>query len=652
VYRVAYLLERGVPPDRILLVTFTNKAAREMMERVQSLLGSQPRGLWGGTFHSVANRVLRQYAKSLGFTNDFGILDSDDSKKLVTQIYHELGIRKDKYFPKAAVMHGILSFAKNSQRPLAELLENNYSYLSSEIWPVIERIAQEYEAKKREANVMDFDDLLINWLRIMRDVPEVGKRLAEQFQYVLVDEFQDTNTVQAELVRALAEPQRNILVVGDDAQSIYSFRAATVENILTFQKHFPEAKIFKLEMNYRSTPEILRLANESIRNNRFQFDKQLQTNQGVGDKPALIPVRDQQQQASVICQRVLELRQKGLALDEMVVLFRSSYQIIELELQLGRSGIPYIVRGGLRFFEQAHIKDVLAYLKILQNPVDEVSWRRVLSLYPGIGPSTANKIWAVLKQHDDLSSMLSALAMFPAAGKGRPSLELLQRLLLSLRDYTADISLAIRYVLEQGYQVYVEASFDDPKERIEDLLQLSIFSTNYKTLGDFLSEASLSEGFKGDRGGSGSADGADEHLVLSTIHQAKGLEWDAVFCLGLAEGQFPHYRVAEKPKEMEEERRLFYVVVTRARKHLHLLYPIMSRSASAGQVINRPSIFLREVDEGLFETWEVSEAPYGGVRLKLSSGASTDGEMVYISEEEEFQQEKKKGSILDMMRGI
>lgn len=248
--------------------------------------------------------------------------------------------------------------------------------------------------------------------------------------------------------------------------------------------------------------------------------------------------------------------------------------------------------------------------------------------------------------------MLSAMTMIPAAGKGRPSLELLQRLLLSLRDYTTDISLAIRYVLEQGYQVYVEQSFDDPKARIEDLLQLSIFSTNYKTLGDFLSEASLSEGFKGDRGGSGSGDGADEHLVLSTIHQAKGLEWDAVFCLGLAEGQFPHYRVAEKPKEMEEERRLFYVVVTRARKHLHLLYPIMSRSASAGQVINRPSIFVREVDEDLFETWEVSEAPYGGVRLKLSSGASTDGEMVYISEDEEFQQEKKKGSILDMMRGI
>lgn len=652
VYRVAYLLERGVPADRILLVTFTNKAAREMMERVQSLLGSQPRGLWGGTFHSVANRVLRQYAKSLGYNNDFGILDSDDSKKLISQIYSELGIRKDKYFPKPAVMHGMISFAKNSQKPVTELLESNYSYLSADIWPMIERIAQEYEGKKREANVMDFDDLLINWLRLMRDVPEVGARMAEQFQYVLVDEFQDTNTVQADLVRSLAQPQRNILVVGDDAQSIYSFRAATVENILTFQRHFPEAKIFKLEMNYRSSPEILRLANESIRHNRFQYDKQLQTNRPIGEKPALIPVRDQQQQASVICQRVLELRQKGMVLDEMAVLFRSSYQIIELELQLGRSGIPYIVRGGLRFFEQAHIKDVLAYLKIMQNPLDEVSWRRVLGLYPGVGPSTANKIWAVLKQNQDLSSMLSAMTTMPVAGKGRPSIELLQRLLLSLRDYTTDIGLAIRYVLEQGYQVYVEQSFDDPKERLEDLMQLSIFSTNYKTLAEFLSEASLSEGFKGDRGGKATDNGAGELLVLSTIHQAKGLEWDAVFCLGLAEGQFPHYRVAEKPKEMEEERRLFYVAVTRARKHLHLLYPIMSRSASAGQVINRPSVFVREVDEDLFDTWEVSEAPYGGVAIKLSSGSSTDGEMVYLSDEEEYQQEKKKGGILDMMRGI
>ncbi len=650
VYRVAYLLERGVPPDRILLVTFTNKAAKEMMERVQTILGSAPRGLWGGTFHSVANRLLRQYAKSVGYTNDFGILDMDDSKRLITQVYQELGIRKDKYFPKADVLQNIISFSKNSRRSVSDLLADGYRHIADDLLPQLEKIAEEYERKKRESNVMDFDDLLINWLKLMTQT-DVGARLAEQFQYVLVDEFQDTNIVQADLVRALAQPQRNILVVGDDAQSIYSFRAATVDNILSFQTVFPEAKIFKLDVNYRSTPEILKLANESIRHNRFQYEKQLKTPQASGDKPYLIPARDQQQQAAVICQRVLELRQKGLTLDDIAVLFRSAYQIIELELQLGRAGIPYLVRGGLRFFEQMHIKDVLAHLKVLQNPMDEVSWRRILGLYPGVGPSTATKVWQVLRTHDGLGSMIDTLAIMPVGGKGKESLPRISQLLNRLRDYSSDIPQAIRFVLEQGYQVYVEQSFDDPRERLEDLMQLAIFSGSYKKMEDFLAEASLSEGFKGDKGGKAAQD-SGERLVLSTIHQAKGLEWEAVFCLGCAEGQFPHYRVAEKPKEMEEERRLFYVAVTRAKKHLHLIYPIMSRSASAGQVINRPSIFLREVDPDLFETWEVNEAPYGGVRLRPGGGSTGDGEMVYLTEDEDYEAEKKKGNILDMLRGI
>ncbi len=650
VYRVAYLLEKGVPPDRILLVTFTNKAAREMMERVQSLLGSAPRGLWGGTFHSVANRILRQYAKAVGYTNDFGILDMDDSKRLINQVYLELGVKKDKYFPKADVLQNIISFSKNSRKTVRQLLEDGYRQIADDILPQIEKIAEEYERKKREANVMDFDDLLINWLKLMSET-EVGKLLAEQFLYVLVDEFQDTNIVQADLVKALAQPQQNILVVGDDAQSIYSFRAATVDNILSFQQVFGQAKIFKLDVNYRSTPEILQLANESIRNNKFQYEKTLKTPQASGDKPYLIPARDQAQQAAVVCQRVLELRQQGLNLDDMAVLFRSSYQIIELELQLGRAGIPYLVRGGLRFFEQMHIKDVLAYLKIVQNSMDEVSWRRVLGLYPGVGPSTASKVWQVLRQQEGLGPMIDILAVMPAGGKSKESLNRISQLLLRLRDYSQDIPQAIRYVLEQGYQVYVEQSFDDPRERLEDLMQLAIFSGNYKKLEDFLAEASLSEGFKGEKGAKSGTD-PGERLVLSTIHQAKGLEWEAVFCLGCAEGQFPHYRVAEKPKEMEEERRLFYVAVTRAKKHLHLLYPIMSRSMSAGQVINRPSIFLREVDESLFETWEVAEAPYGGVRLRAAGGSTGNGEMVYVSEDEDYEQEKKKGNILDMLRGI
>lgn len=657
VYRVAYLLERGVRPDRILLVTFTNKASREMMQRVEALLGSQPRGLWGGTFHSVANRVLRQYAKALGYTNEFGILDSDDSKKLLVQIYKELGIRKDKYFPKSSLMHTIISFAKNSQKTISDVVAQNYDYLQSDIMPMLEQVAALYEQKKQESNVMDFDDLLINWLRLLRDIPEIGKPFAAQFEYVLVDEFQDTNIVQAEIVRHLSQPQNNVLVVGDDAQSIYSFRAATVDNILSFQSHYPNARVFKLQKNYRSTPEILQLANQSIRHNQFQYDKQLESYAKPGEKPALIPARDQQQQAEIIAQRVLELRNKGISLEEMAVLFRSSYQIIELELQLGRRGIPYQVRGGLRFFEQAHIKDVLAHLKILVNAQDEVSWRRVLGLHDGIGPGTSTKIWARLKEYDMLPPMLETLRDMPSSGKVRASLERLHRNLMGLYDKQGQVSEAIRHVLEQGYQVYLEKSFDDPKERWEDLQQLAIFSSQYKDLNEFLAEASLSEGFKVEVGREDDG-GPHERLVLSTIHQAKGLEWEAVFCLGLADGQFPHYRVADKPREMEEERRLFYVTVTRAKRHLHLVYPIMSRSAASGQVINRPSIFLREVDEDLFETWQVNESPYGNKLAFKNVGAADHSEQtdtVYISEDEEYEQEQKqqkKGSILDIMRGI
>lgn len=656
VYRVAYLLERGVRPDRILIVTFTNKAAREMMQRVEALLGTAPRGLWGGTFHSVANRVLRQYAKALGYTNEFGILDSDDSQKLLVQIYKELGIQKDKYFPKSSLMHTIISFAKNSQKSVSEVVTQHYDYLSSDILPTLENVAAYYEQKKRESNVMDFDDLLINWLRLLRDVPEIGQPFAAQFDYVLVDEFQDTNIVQAELVRHLAQPQNNVLVVGDDAQSIYSFRAATVDNILSFQQQYPNARVFKLMKNYRSTPEILQLANQSIRNNQFQYEKELQSFAKPGEKPALIPARDQQQQAEIIAQRVLELRADGVSLAEMAVLFRSSYQIIELELQLGRRGIPYTVRGGLRFFEQAHIKDVLAYLKILQNAKDEVSWRRVLGLHDGIGPGTSGKIWTRLKEHEALPPMLEVLSAMPASGKVRASLERLHRNMMGLYERQDQVSEAIRYVLEQGYQIYLEKSFDDPKDRWEDLQQLAIFSSQYKGLSEFLAEASLSEGFKAEVGRED--DGAVERLVLSTIHQAKGLEWEAVFCLGLADGQFPHYRVVDKPREMEEERRLFYVTVTRAKRHLHLIYPIMSRSASSGQVINRPSIFLREVDENLFETWQVNESPYGNRLAFKAVGAADHSEQtdtVYVSEDEEYEQEQKKerkGNILDMLRGI
>jgi len=651
VYRVAYLLEKGVPADRILLVTFTNKAAREMMERAEQLLGKKPKGLWGGTFHSVANRLLRQYADKLGYTKDFGILDSDDQDKLIAQIYKELKIPKESYIPKKRVIKSIISFAKNSQESISGIIEKKYPYLLPEVIPLIESIATEYETKKRYANVMDFDDMLSNWLKLLQEHPDVSEKVCTKFEYVLVDEFQDTNSVQSQIVQHLANPQRNILVVGDDAQSIYSFRAATVENILHFQKVYPDAKLFKLQVNYRSTPEILQLANDSIRNNQFQYDKQLKAERKSAKRPVLIAARDAQQQAEIIAQRTLELRDEGMSLDDIAVLFRSSFQVIELELELNKRGIPYTVRGGMRFFEQAHIKDVMAYLQLLQNPKNEIAWRRVFQMYAGIGIVTATKAWNKMKERETLAQMLSALGEIGGKGKAASSFGRIQRLFFHLMEVQSNkIGELIHRILEQSYQMYVENTYDDAKDRLEDLAQLAIFSSNYVDLNEFLSEASLSEGFKAERAAVANEPEPDEKLVLSTIHQAKGLEWDAVFAMGLAEGQFPHYKVADDEQQMEEERRLFYVTVTRPRKQLYLLYPIMSRSYATGEVINRPSIFIREVDEDLFRTWNISEVSTEPV-IALKKEKEKHDSMMYVDEEYESD-DNEASSIFDMIKNI
>ncbi len=647
VYRVAHLLEKGIKPEEILLMTFTNKAAREMMERVEQLLGRQPKGLWGGTFHSIANRLLQQYADRVGYGKNFSILDSDDQQKLMTQVHKELAIPKESYIPKKRVIQSIISFAQNSQKSIREVVESSYAYLIPEVIPIIERIAEHYQQKKQEANVMDFDDLLTNLLRLLEH-PEAGPRVAQKFTYVLVDEFQDTNTVQAKIVQRFSQPQENILVVGDDAQSIYSFRAATVQNILSFQQVYPQAKLFKLEVNYRSTPDILQLANASIRNNQFQYDKSLRSMfEGQSAKPVLVPSRDAQQQAEFIAQRILELRDKNYSLDEMAVLFRSSFQIIEMELELNKRGIPYIVRGGLRFFEQAHIKDVLAYLQLMHNPRDEMSWRRILGLYEGVGPATATKVWNKLKEQETLTAMLSVLAESAGRGKAAGSIAALQRFFFKLIELPKDrLHELIMTILEQGYQVQLERTYEDARDRLEDLHQLALFAAQYQNLADFLSEASLSEGFKGERAASAQEAEPDERLVLSTIHQAKGLEWDVVFTLGLAEGQFPHYKVADKPQEIEEERRLFYVAVTRPRKLLYMVYPLTSRSYATGEVIHRPSIFIREISDDLFETWQISEVrDHAVISLRNDSGVT------YIDEETPADQESG-GDIFSLLRNI
>jgi len=609
VYRVAYLIEKGVDPKNILLMTFTNKAAREMLNRVEVLLKCRPKGLWGGTFHHIGNAILRRYAKNLDYDSKFNILDSEDSKTMLKAVMGEMGLNfKEKYFPKPDVIHAIISFCANSQKSVREVFEIKYRYLDPQLISIIEAIDKEYQKKKFKSNVMDFDDLLTNWLKLLKKDKAVKEKLANQFKYILVDEFQDTNKIQSEIIYELASVHKNILVVGDDCQSIYSFRAADISNILSFPDKFKGTKIYKLETNYRSSPEILSLANQSITNNLNQYQKALHSLRDKMTRPALVSLQDEKQQAEFVCQRILELQEEGGSLNDIAILFRSSFQVMEMELALNKKSIPYQMRGGIRFFEQAHIKDVVAYLKVFNNLHDELSWKRILLLYDGIGMVNASKIWQDISQVSDIKHAISILPSLTFSEKVSSSLKKIKDLFEILIKQEKDfIATAIRQVIKSDYEAYIKNNYDNAKDRLEDLLQLSNFALSYNKLEDFLADVSLSEGFRGEQI-EGYQEGPDESIVLSTIHQAKGLEWKHVFVIGLVEGQFPHYKVYDHPEELEEERRLFYVATTRAKDELYLTYPIFSFSYLTGQNINKRSTFVSELDDNLFEVWQVNES--------------------------------------------
>jgi len=392
-YRVAYLLEQGIPADRILLLTFTNKAAGEMMRRVSDLLGHELRSLWGGTFHSIGARVLRLHADALGYQKDFTILDRDDAKDLIKACMADAKIdKKDKHFPKPDVLNEIFSLAANTHQTVAELVEGRFSYFSQFATEIADQ-QKRYHARKRATNGMDFDDLLALWLKLLQEHADIREHYQRRFQFILVDEYQDTNKLQGDLIDLLAARHHNVTVVGDDAQSIYAWRGANFANILDFPKRYPGAKVFKIETNYRSTPEILSVANAAIAANVNQFAKELSPARKSGVKPALVQCHDAGQQAAFIAQRALELREEGVSLNNICVLYRSHFHALELQLELTRRQIPFSITSGIRFFEQAHIKDATAYLKFVANPKDEVSFKRLVQLIPGIGGKGAEKLF-------------------------------------------------------------------------------------------------------------------------------------------------------------------------------------------------------------------------------------------------------------------
>ena len=606
VYRVARLIESGTDPSRIMLLTFTNKASREMLRRVEMLLSVDTRRLMGGTFHSVGSRLLRRFGSRVGLSSNFTILDEEDSREMFDAATSDLKVQTlEKRFPKGDVLLDLYSFTINTSRPFTEVLAERAPHflpLEQEILHVV----QQYRERKRAANAADYDDLLLSWKRLLAEAPEVAAQLAASYDHVLVDEYQDTNKLQGEIVDGMGKIRRNVAVVGDDAQAIYSFRGASFANILGFPERYPDAKTFRLTRNYRSTPEILALANASIAHNQKQFPKDLQASRPGGPVPAVVPLADVAEQARFVAQRILEWHDEGDALADIAVLYRAHYQALELQIELTRRGIPYEIRSGTRFFEQRHVKDVLAFLKIVVNPKDELSWKRALKIFPRVGERSASSVWESIRGAPD---PLVAFRSRPSAGptsRGSeaaltPFRNLVSRLdSPSLRSSPAE---AIRFVVESVYRDYARAKFPNGEARLDDLEQLAQFAQTYESLPGFLEEVTLFNELSGEDVQAGEP--SDDRVVLSSVHQAKGLEWSRVAVIWLSEGRFPSYRAAVTEDGLEEERRLFYVAVTRAKNEVALTYPMLARDRYGVDVILEPSRFVAELPEDVFERWAV-----------------------------------------------
>ncbi|HZI20204.1 MAG TPA: ATP-dependent helicase [Pyrinomonadaceae bacterium] len=618
-YRVAYLVEQGVAPARIVLATFTNRAAREMLRRVEHLTGhatDAARRVWGGTFHRIANLVLRRHAEAVGHTSNFSILDSEDARDFLSVCVEEAGVdTRARRFPRAEVLQDIISYATNTDRPVEDVIPRRYPFFEP-LSQQIRRVDRVYMERKRERNVMDYDDLLLNWRRLLVESDEAARLYQEQFEHVLVDEYQDTNRLQAEIVDLLAARHRNVMVVGDDAQSIFAFRGASVEGLSEFPKRYPEARLYKLETNYRSTPEIVAVANTAIAANRRQFPKTLRSARpSAGLPPALVPCRDADQQAAFVASRVLELRDEGVPLDEIAVLYRSHYHSLELQLELTRRGIPYTVRSGVRFFEQAHIKDVVSYLRLTANPRDELAWKRCLRLIPNVGPATANRVWERLAYAPDPVGLVLRGEADSAAARRGTGWQEFRALLedLTRPELRTSPARQIETVLARGYEAHLEASYENAEARLEDLRQLALYSARYDSTEEFLSELALLSteryGAPQPLAAEDVVEGGDEDelLALSSVHQAKGLEWRAVFIVWAADGKFPSPRSLRDPEGEEEERRLWYVALTRARDQLYISYPLMVTDYNRQSVLQRPSRFVTEVPPDLYEIWSLEE---------------------------------------------
>lgn len=603
-YRVAYLIAKGVPAESILLVTFTRRAAREMVGRLESLIGPPAAQVWAGTFHHIGNRILRRRAERLGYKPNFTILDTEDQQDLLKLALDDSGlVGLGKLAPKPSMIHSLISFSKNVGVPLSTIIADRAPGFHAFTDQIVSAAAA-YEKRKQSANALDYDDLLVLWSRLVAEYPDERERQARLFQHILVDEMQDTNRLQVELVESIARAGNgNLTAVGDDAQSIYRFRGANYDNILRFHERNPGANVIRLEVNYRSTPAIVAFTNASIACNRTGFPKALVSAREGGARPLVIPAADVHEEADVICDLILEARDEGTPLPAMSVLYRNHHDSILIQAKLVERGIPYSVRSGLRFFEQAHIKDVLAYLRVLVNPLDETAWRRLLLLLPGIGPAKAGALFEWVSSSSDPLLALElpeTMARVPTKSRGPFAAFVADIRKVRAVDPEANPAAAIAAILQGGYSQSARDRFDRAENRLADIEQLGVLAARYDSLEKLIADLLLA----GDVYGMDTlaAEDEGEALVLSTIHQAKGLEWSRVFMLRLVEDAFPSARALKEPEGEEEERRIFYVGITRAQDVLVLVHPkILTGPGRDRYVIARPSRFLEEIDATLWE---------------------------------------------------
>ncbi|MFW9823005.1 MAG: ATP-dependent helicase [Candidatus Thorarchaeota archaeon] len=608
-YSVAKLLSSKVKPSEIMLVTFTNKAANEMIKRVETLLGKRPKGIWAGTFHSIANRFIRKYAKTLGLKANYTIMDETDSRTLMKLSIDKANVKEiEERFPNARMSKSILSYSINCHKSIREVILWKYSQFDTEdVIKKLEEVYKIYGEKKAQDSLVDFDDLLIYWNQLL-DERSIAQLIARNIKYVLVDEYQDTNYIQDEIIYKIVQqnPDHNVIAVGDDAQSIYAFRGANFHNILNFEKKYKNCKRYTITYNYRSVPQILDLANNSIQHNVKQFKKSMKATRPRGILPYQVNVGDDKEQAYFIANHILNLRSKGYKLEDMAILIRAGFHSLRIELELQAKNIPYEVRAGVAFFEKAHIKDVISHLRIIENPYDEISWSRVFTIIQGIGTSSGTKIFEEISKVEKPIELLINKMFFAEKLKGsRISKEGIKNTISHIKkivnikpeDSPSDTIKAISSVLED----YIKSKYDNWQDRVDDLNQLSIYASNYPTIRKLLENLSLNQSnIESKTVLMGSKMEEEKPLILSTIHRAKGLEWRVVIIPMLCEDFFPSSKVKGDPDGIEEERRVFYVAITRTKDQLFLISPSLVQG-SRGYNTMRLSPFITELNPKVYK---------------------------------------------------